>query len=130
MSIANGAGEQSRTDSHHIAQIIDLLGDFPGRTLPFFDSDERFRYLNGRKPRPLSMESFLRDKYLFSMSDAQTISRFLLPMRELDPLSWMAAKELVNHEWLRDVPDAALPIDAEHQLDATKPAVPDSCPDA
>jgi serine/threonine protein kinase len=75
------------------------------------------------------MESVLRDKYLFSTSDAQTISEFLLPMLELDPLSRMAAKELINHEWLQDVPEAALPIDAEHQLDATKPAVPDSCPD-
>ncbi|KAJ7232687.1 kinase-like domain-containing protein [Mycena rebaudengoi] len=118
MSIANGAGEQSKTDSLHIAQIIDLLGDFPvrvtnsgGRTLPFFDSAGRFRYLDGRKPQA-------------------PVNGFLLPMLELDPLSRMAAKELVNHEWLRDVPEAALPIDAEHQLDGTKPAVPDSFPDA
>ncbi|KAJ7253226.1 kinase-like domain-containing protein [Mycena rebaudengoi] len=130
-------GQETRKDSHRIAQMIDLLGDFPKhvrdaghRTSMFFDSDGRFWYLDGRKPRPLSMESVLRDKYLFPTSDAQTMSQFLLPMLELDPLSRMAAKELVNHEWLRDVPDAALPIDAEHQPDATKPAVPDSCPDA
>ncbi|KAJ7253207.1 hypothetical protein C8J57DRAFT_1349144, partial [Mycena rebaudengoi] len=67
-------------------------------TSVYFNSDGRFRYLDGRKLRPLSMESVLRDKYLFSTSDAQTISEFLLPMLELDPLSRMAAKELINHE--------------------------------
>lgn len=100
-------GHSYSKDDDHIAQILELLGEFPsyllnqGRyTRTFFNSRGQLRNISKLKHWPL--KSVLTEKYNFSPSDAQDIADFLLPMLHLDPRKRADAGGLVNHPWLSD----------------------------
>lgn len=83
-------GHSYTKDDDHIAQIIELLGDFPsyllnnGRyTRTFFNSRGQLRNISKLKFWPL--KDVLREKYKFDKEEAQEIADFLLPMLTLDP---------------------------------------------
>lgn len=100
-------GHSYTKDDDHIAQIIELLGDFPsyllnnGRyTRTFFNSRGQLRNISKLKFWPL--KDVLREKYKFDKEEAQEIADFLLPMLTLDPRKRCDAGGLANHPWLND----------------------------
>ncbi|KAJ7665793.1 kinase-like domain-containing protein [Mycena rosella] len=123
-----GAGGKPRytKDDDHMAQIIELLGPLPedvrksGRwSGEFFDPGGKLLHIQNLRPWPLP--SVLNDKYLFPQPDAQAIADFLLPMLELNPQGRMSAGDLIQHEWLSDVPDIEREFEGGHEADAMKP---------
>ncbi|KAJ7112553.1 kinase-like domain-containing protein, partial [Mycena epipterygia] len=95
------------TPSDRLAQMIQLLGEFPKHMLKsdsrgpgFFDSREEYWYINMLSPSPLP--SVLHDKHHFTQSEAKAIADFLLPMLELDPAARATAEDLLLHPWLCD----------------------------
>lgn len=100
-------GHSYSKDDDHIAQILELLGDFPsyllqeGRfTRTFFNSRGQLRNISKLKHWPL--KSVLTEKYNFSPEEAQAINDFLLPMLHLDPRKRADAGGMANHPWLSD----------------------------
>ncbi|TFK57525.1 kinase-like protein [Heliocybe sulcata] len=110
-----GQGELFTKDDDHMAQIMELLGDFPmdvkmgGRfSRELFDSTGALRYIKSLKPWPL--KNVMMEKYTFSEEDAQALCGFLLPMLAIDHRERASAHKMSNHPWL-DV--SGLDIDNE-----------------
>lgn len=100
-------GHSYTKDDDHIAQIIELLGDFPpyllnnGKyTRTFFNSKGQLRNISKLKFWPL--KDVLKEKYKYAEEEAQEIADFLLPMLTLDPRKRADAGGLANHPWLSD----------------------------
>lgn len=88
-----------------MAQIIELMGDFPLHlkqgakfSRDIFESSGALRYIKTLKTWPL--KQVMMDKYLYSESDADCLCAFLLPMLNIDYKQRVSAGEMVNHEWL------------------------------
>ncbi|KAH9958529.1 kinase-like domain-containing protein [Lactifluus volemus] len=99
------AGSRYSKDEDHIAQIIELVGEFPqslafsGKySSRFFNRKGELRHINKLRYWPL--EDVLHDKYEFTRETAQTIASFLSPMLRLNPEKRAGAGELVHHRWL------------------------------
>jgi serine/threonine-protein kinase SRPK3 len=99
------AGSRYSKDEDHIAQIIELVGDFPqslafsGKySSRFFNRKGELRHINKLRFWPL--EDVLHDKYEITREVAQTIASFLSPMLRLNPEKRAGAGELVHHRWL------------------------------
>ncbi|KAH9986830.1 kinase-like domain-containing protein [Russula compacta] len=99
------AGSRYSKDEDHIAQIMELVGEFPqslafsGKySSRFFNRKGELRHINKLRFWPL--EDVLHDKYEFTRETAQTISSFLTPMVRLNPEKRAGAGELVHHRWL------------------------------
>ncbi|KAF7377454.1 hypothetical protein MSAN_00167100 [Mycena sanguinolenta] len=134
-----GAGGKPKytKDDDHMAQIIELLGNLPDHVRKsgrwsgeFFDPKGKLLHIPNLRPWPLP--AVLHDKYLFPQPEADAISDFLLPMLQLDPEQRMSAGELVQHEWLADVPDLERALESRDEADAMKPVetVPGELPAA
>jgi len=102
------AGSRYSKDEDHIAQIIELVGEFPqpfassGKySSQFFNRKGEVRHINKLRYWPL--EDVLHDKYEFTRETAQTIASFLGPMLRLIPEKRAGAGELVHHRWLDGV---------------------------
>jgi serine/threonine protein kinase len=98
-------GQVFSKDDDHLAQIIELLGDFPpsvkqgGRySRELFDHTGALRYIRHLKPWPLNR--VMREKYLFEPDEADVLCSFLEPMLSLDMRERTSASEMVNHPWL------------------------------
>ncbi|KAG1757337.1 kinase-like protein [Suillus lakei] len=96
-------------DDDHMAQIIELLGDFPldakmgGRySREIFDHAGALRYIKTLKPWPLNR--VMTEKYLFSTSEADDLCAFLEPMLAVDQRERKEVRDMVDHHWL-DVKD-------------------------
>lgn len=102
------AGTKYNKDDDHIAQVIELLGDFP-KNLAFsgkysadiFNRRGELRHIN--KLRFWPMISVLQEKYLMPYEEANKLSSFLLPMLRLNPEKRASAKEMLEHEWLHGI---------------------------
>lgn len=93
-------------DDDHIAQMIELLGEFPSYLLEngkyakkFFNSRGQLRNISKLKYWPL--QDVLTEKYKIKLEDAKQIADLLLAMLNLDPRKRADAGGLVNHPWLR-----------------------------
>ena len=123
-------GSKYNKDDDHVAQIIELLGDFP-KNLAFsgkYSADifnRRGECLwrgTERKTRALThgnliegelrhihrlrfwpLISVLQEKYLLPFDESNRLSSFLLPMLRLHPDRRAMAKELLAHPWLEGV---------------------------
>lgn len=100
-------GHSYTKEDDHIAQIIELLGEFPsyllnnGRyTKNYFNSRGQLRNIAKLKYWPL--KDVLMEKYKFNEVDAREIADFILPMLQLDPRKRADAGGLVNHPWLKN----------------------------
>ncbi|OSD05852.1 Pkinase-domain-containing protein [Trametes coccinea BRFM310] len=97
-------GDLFGKDDDHIAQIIELLGDFGetrwgGRfSRELFDSTGALRYIKNLKPWPL--KRVMVEKYLWSEKDAEALCSFLEPMLVIDHRKRAHARVMVNHPWL------------------------------
>ncbi|EIW64963.1 Pkinase-domain-containing protein [Trametes versicolor FP-101664 SS1] len=100
-----GQGDLFGKDDDHIAQIIELLGDFGetkvgGRfSRELFDSTGALRYIRNLKPWPL--RRVMVEKYLWSESDAEAVCAFLEPMLVVDHRKRANARDMVDHPWLQ-----------------------------
>jgi len=132
------AGSRYSKDEDHIAQIIELVGDFPqslafsGKySSRFFNRKGELRHINKLRFWPL--EEVLHDKYELSRETAQTIASFLSPMLRLNPEKRAGAGELVHHRWLDgivvqgevDVILRAEEEEARRRLPSSAPSVAD-----
>lgn len=101
------SGTRYGKDDDHIAQVIELLGNFPkslclsGRwSQEIFNRKGELR--NIHRLRHWSLPDVLREKYHFSPSQAMAISDFLLPMLEVLPEKRANAGGMASHEWMKD----------------------------
>ena len=120
------AGSRYSKDEDHIAQIIELMGEFPPSLAFSGKYSSRFfnrkggsgsacllcapiadgpanapgelRHINKLRFWPL--QDVFRDKYEFSIETADTIGSFLNPMLRLNPEKRAGAGELIHHRWL------------------------------
>ncbi|EUC66065.1 Serine/Threonine-kinase SRPK1, putative [Rhizoctonia solani AG-3 Rhs1AP] len=102
------SGTKYSKDDDHIAQIIELLGEFPksiafsGKySAEFFNRKGELRHIH--KLRFWPVESVLHDKYLLSRADSDLISSFLTPMMNLHPEKRARAIDMVNHPWIEGI---------------------------
>ncbi|KAJ2927180.1 hypothetical protein H1R20_g9931, partial [Candolleomyces eurysporus] len=100
-----GQGELFTKDDDHMAQIIELLGDFPlevkmgGKySRELFDHNGALRYIRTLKPWPL--KRVMVEKYLYSEEDAGVLCAFLEPMLAVDFRDRVYARDMVDHPWL------------------------------
>ncbi|PWZ03663.1 kinase-like protein [Testicularia cyperi] len=102
------AGTKYNKDDDHVAQIIELLGDFP-KSLAFagkysadiFNRRGELRHIHKLRFWPLI--SVLQEKYLMPYSEANELSSFLLPMLRLHPEKRAGARELLDHTWIEGI---------------------------
>ncbi|KAL1677502.1 kinase-like domain-containing protein [Schizophyllum commune] len=102
-------GELFTKDDDHMAQIIELLGDFEleakmgGKySRDLFDHSGHLRYIKTLKPWPL--KSVMMQKYLYSEADADALCDFLLPMLAPDFHKRARASDMIDHPWLTVTP--------------------------
>ncbi|KAJ7042641.1 CMGC/SRPK protein kinase [Mycena alexandri] len=100
-----GQGDLFSKDDDHMAQIIELLGDFAldvkmgGKySQELFDSTGALRFIRTLKPWPL--KRVMQEKYLWSESDTAVLCSFLEPMLATDPRNRTDAKDMLSHPWL------------------------------
>jgi len=105
----HGQGERFTKDDDHMAQIIELLGDFSlevkmgGRySRELFDHSGTLRYIHELHPWPLNR--VMIEKYLYSDADAIALSDFLLPMLVVDMKQRANARDMLDHSWLTHSP--------------------------
>ncbi|KAF9481728.1 kinase-like protein [Pholiota conissans] len=98
-------GELFSKDDDHMAQIIELLGDFAlevkmgGKySRELFDHTGALRYIRTLKPWPL--KRVMIEKYLFAEADATRLCEFLEPMLATDMRDRAHARDLKTHKWL------------------------------
>lgn len=98
-------GQVFSKDDDHLAQIIELLGDFPpsvkqgGRySRELFDHTGALRYIKHLKPWPLNR--VMREKYLFDPAEADAFCAFLEPMLALSMRERASAGQMASHPWL------------------------------
>ncbi|KAF8078305.1 CMGC/SRPK protein kinase [Lyophyllum atratum] len=106
----HGQGELFTKDDDHMAQIIELLGDFPleikmgGRySRELFDHTGTLRYIHSLKPWPL--KRVMMEKYLYTEANAVALADFLLPMLAIDMKQRKHARDMLDHLWLAPSPD-------------------------
>ncbi|KAJ7814168.1 kinase-like domain-containing protein [Mycena olivaceomarginata] len=85
-----GKGDLFSKDDDHMAQIIELLGDF--------SLDVHLRYIKTLKPWPL--KRVMMEKYLWSEPDTAVFCSFLEPMLSVDQRNRADAKDMLTHPWL------------------------------
>ncbi|KAI0628916.1 kinase-like domain-containing protein [Trametes polyzona] len=99
------SGSRYSKDDDHIAQIIELMGEFPkslafaGKySSDFFNRRGELRHI--QKLRFWPLDAVLHDKYLLPKEEADMIASFLNPMLRLHPDKRAKASELIHHAWL------------------------------
>ncbi|KAK0208446.1 kinase-like domain-containing protein [Desarmillaria ectypa] len=100
-----GQGELFTKDDDHMAQIIELLGDFSmeakmgGKySRELFDHTGALRYIRSLKPWPL--KRVMMEKYLYTDRDATILCDFLEPMLVIDMKQRSHAGDMIDHRWL------------------------------
>lgn len=95
-------------DDDHLAQIIELQGDFPKSfalsgqwSSEIFNRHGQLRRIT--KLRYWKLEDVLIDKYRYSKTDAKELAEFLLPMIEIVPTKRATAQQMLSSPWLEDV---------------------------
>ncbi|EDO15132.1 hypothetical protein Kpol_413p7 [Vanderwaltozyma polyspora DSM 70294] len=100
-------GNTYAKDDDHIAQMIELLGEFPSYLLnnsryasKFFNAKGQLRNISKLKFWPL--KDVFVEKYKLPKDEAKDLADFLLPMLTIDPRKRADAGGLVNHPWLNE----------------------------
>jgi serine/threonine-protein kinase SRPK3 len=103
------SGTKYGKDDDHIAQIIELLGQFPkslclsGKwSQEIFNRKGELR--NIHRLRHWALPDVLKEKYHFKEEQAKQIADFLLPMLELVPEKRANAGGMAAHAFLDDTP--------------------------
>lgn len=99
------SGTKYGKDDDHIAQIIELLGTFP-RSLCMAGKwsqeifNRRGELRNIHRLRHWALPDVLKEKYHFNTEESSCISKFLLPMLELQPADRANAGGMSAHAFL------------------------------
>ena len=103
------SGTKYGKDDDHIAQIIELLGNFPkalavsGKwSQEIFNRKGELRNIS--RLRHWALPDVLQEKYHFSTEEAGKIADFLIPLLELSPEKRADAGGMVNHPFIADAP--------------------------
>lgn len=103
-------GAKYDKDDDHVAQIIELLGEFPrqialgGRySAEIFSRRGELRRIHKLRYWPLP--DVLKEKYGLPAEKSNMLASFLLPMLDVDASKRIMAKTALKHEWLADVGD-------------------------
>ncbi|KIM85486.1 hypothetical protein PILCRDRAFT_817513 [Piloderma croceum F 1598] len=98
-------GQLFTKDDDHMAQIIELMGDFSleakmgGKySRELFDHTGALRYIRTLKPWPL--KRVMMEKYLYNEKDAMALCDFLEPMLAVDQRDRKEARDMVGHPWM------------------------------
>ncbi|THH26341.1 hypothetical protein EUX98_g7846 [Antrodiella citrinella] len=100
------SGSRYSKDDDHIAQIMELMGEFPkqvafsGKYSSDFFNRKVGELRHIQKLRYWPLEAVLHDKYLLPKEEADMIASFLTPMLRLHPEKRAKAGELMHHAWL------------------------------
>ncbi|KAF8559300.1 Pkinase-domain-containing protein [Imleria badia] len=112
----HGQGELFNKDDDHMAQIIELMGDFPleakmgGRySRELFDHTGALRYIKSLKSWPL--HRVMMEKYLLSKAAAVDLCAFLEPMLAVDQRERKEARDMIDHKWLHIKDEEWLGVD-------------------
>ncbi|KAK2462028.1 hypothetical protein APHAL10511_006491 [Amanita phalloides] len=100
-----GQGELFTKDDDHMAQIIELMGDFPmevkmgGKySRELFDHTGVLRYIRTLKYWPL--KRVMVEKYLYTEAESAALCDLLEPMLSIDMRQRARARDMKNHHWL------------------------------
>jgi len=100
-----GQGELFSKDDDHMAQIVELMGDFPmevkmgGKySRELFDHTGGLRYIRTLKFWPL--RRVMTEKYLYTEGESAALCEFLEPMLAVDMRQRAHARDVKNHKWL------------------------------
>jgi len=92
-------------DDDHMAQIIELCGDFHidlkmgGKfSRDIFRSSGQLRHVENLKP--ITLTQLLTETYNYPHHEARQFANFLQPMLQVDPSLRATAAEMLQHEWL------------------------------
>jgi serine/threonine protein kinase len=106
-------GELFNKDDDHMAQIIELLGDFSleakmgGKySREIFDHTGSLRYIKTLKPWPL--KRVMAEKYMYSEEDSEILCEFLEPLLVVDQKHRVHARDMIDHRWLELTPSDEL----------------------
>jgi len=98
------SGTKYSKDDDHIAQMMELVGEFPKNfslsgkwSSEFFNRKGELRHIHKLRFWPL--EAVLHDKYLLPKDEADLIASFLSPMLRVLPEKRANSSELVHHSW-------------------------------
>lgn len=95
-------------DDDHVAQIIELLGNFPRNyALSGEWSNDLFNKRGALKNisnlRFWSLENVLMEKYRYPKAEAKEIAEFILPMIEIVPNRRATAQQMLKNPWIKNV---------------------------
>ncbi|KAG0013135.1 serine/threonine protein kinase, CMGC group [Entomortierella chlamydospora] len=98
-------GTSYNKDDDHMAQIIELMGNFPKKlalsgkySQELFNRKGELRHIHKLRMWPL--QDVLHEKYLMPRAEADFLADFLCKMLVLDPLARASAQEMAQHPWL------------------------------
>ncbi|KAG0197559.1 serine/threonine protein kinase, CMGC group [Mortierella sp. NVP41] len=99
------SGASYSKDDDHMAQIIELMGNFPKKlalsgkySQELFNRKGELRHIHKLRMWPL--QDVIHEKYLMPRADADFLADFLTKMLALDPSQRAAAEEMSQHPWL------------------------------
>ncbi|KAJ3039254.1 serine/threonine protein kinase, CMGC group [Rhizophlyctis rosea] len=102
------AGSRYTKDDDHIAQIIELLGNFPKNLAlsgkysgEIFNRKGELRHIH--RLRYWKLSDVLHEKYNFPKEEAEAVAEFVLPMIEINPERRATAQEMLRSPWVSDV---------------------------
>ncbi|KIJ35117.1 hypothetical protein M422DRAFT_76349 [Sphaerobolus stellatus SS14] len=102
------SGSKYTKNDDHLAQMIELVGEFPKSLVfsgkyrnDFFNSHGELQYITKLRSWPL--DTLLYDKYLFTHAHADAIASFLGPMLRLHPDKRAKASELIHYTRLEGI---------------------------
>lgn len=96
-------GGSFNKDDDHLAQIQELLGEFPRKLVSRYGKNYfncHGELLRIRVLKPWDLKLVLIEKYHIEVEEAELITSFLLPMLEILPEKRADAGSLINHPWL------------------------------
>ncbi|KAG0248826.1 serine/threonine protein kinase, CMGC group [Mortierella polycephala] len=99
------SGASYSKDDDHMAQIIELMGNFPKKlalsgkySQELFNRKGELRHIHRLRMWPLP--DVIHEKYLMPRAEADCLADFLNRMLILDPLQRASAQDMAQHPWL------------------------------
>ena len=116
-------GKTYRKNDDHLALISELIGPCLDRNFlethskcwKFYDRKKKMPKLkNIKKLQPWPLYRVLLEKYRLKDCEARSFSSFLMCMLRWKPKDRMAARELLDHPWLKEVDDYSVWMSKQH----------------
>ncbi|KAF9142442.1 serine/threonine protein kinase, CMGC group [Linnemannia schmuckeri] len=99
------SGASYSKDDDHMAQIIELMGNFPKKlalngkySQELFNRKGELRHIHKLRMWPL--QDVIHEKYLMPRAEADFLADFLTKMLILDPTQRATAQQMAQHPWL------------------------------